>query len=280
MTRSPNSKNNQEPSNPRLWLLLLGRTSLALGVILLVGIVVGAWWARSYVYKDLAPLVQQNLEQLLGRPVKVGKVERFSLYSLRFSSLSIPATTTDADQVVAKALDVQFSPLQVLLTRKLALNVTLVQPNVYIQQDRDGRWVTAQVKAGEGKGAIQTELQTLQIQDGNVELMPFAAPTRPKGSVILNQVGGVARFFDQNQRIGYDINAQLARGGGVKIAGETQVKAQITSLKLSTQNLQASDISRLIELPIALQAGYLNADLAASDSTQTIRYSDYRNGYC
>ncbi|MBE8999125.1 translocation/assembly module TamB domain-containing protein [Nostoc sp. LEGE 12447] len=262
MTRSPNSKNNQEPSNPRLWLLLLGRTSLALGVILLVGIAVGAWWARSYVYKDLAPLVQQNLEQLLGRPVKVGKVERFSLSSLRFSSLSIPATTTDADQVVAKALDVQFSPLQVLLTRKLVLNVTLIQPNVYIQQDRDGRWVTAQVKAGEGKGAIQTELQTLQIQDGNVELVPFAAPTRPKGSVILNQVGGVARFFDQNQRIGYDINAQLARGGGVKIAGETQVKAQTTSLNLSTQNLQASDISRLIELPIALQAGYLNADLA------------------
>ncbi|MEH2308116.1 translocation/assembly module TamB domain-containing protein [Nostoc sp.] len=262
MTRSPNSKNNQEPSNPRLWLLLLGRTSLALGVVLLVGIAVGVWWARSYVYKDLAPLVQQNLEQLLGRPIKVGKVERFSLSSLRFSSLSIPATTTDADQVVAKALDVQFSPLQVLLTRKLALNVTLVQPNVYIQQDRDGRWVTAQVKAGEGKGAIQTELQTLQIQDGNVELMPFAAPTRPKGSVILNQVGGVARFFDQNQRIGYDINAQLARGGGVKISGETQLKAQQTNLKLQAQNLQASDISRLIELPIALQAGYLNADLA------------------
>ncbi|MEH1867592.1 MAG: translocation/assembly module TamB domain-containing protein [Nostoc sp.] len=262
MTRSPNSKNNQEPSNPRLWLLLLGRTSLALGVVLLVGIAAGVWWARSYVYKDLAPLVQQNLEQLLGRPVKVGKVERFSLSSLRFSSLSIPATTTDADQVVAKALDVQFSPLQVLLTRKLALNVILVQPNVYIQQDRDGRWVTAQVKAGEGKGAIQTELQTLQIQDGNVELMPFAAPTRPKGSVILNQVGGVARFFDQNQRIGYDINAQLARGGGVKIAGETQLKAQQTNLKLQAQNLQASDISRLIELPIALQAGYLNADLA------------------
>ena len=262
MTRSPNSENNQEPSNPRLWLLLLGRISLALGVVLLIGIAVGAWWARSYIYKDLAPLVQQNLEQLLGRPVKVGKVERFSLSSLRFSSLSIPATPTDADQVVAKALDVQFSPLQVILSRKLVLNVTLVQPSVYIQQDRDGRWVTAQVKAGEGKGAIQTELQTLQIQDGNVELMPFAAPTKSKGSVILNQVGGVARFFDQNQRIGYDINGQLNRGGGVKITGETQVKAQQTSLNLSTQNLQASDISRLIQLPIALEAGYLNADLA------------------
>ncbi len=261
MTRSPNSGNNQEPSNPRLWLLLLGRTSLAVGVILLIGIAVGAWWARSYVYKDLAPLVQQNLQQLLGRPVKVGNVERFSLSSLRFSSLLIPATPTDQDQVVAKALEVQFSPLQLILSRKLALNVTLVQPNVYIQQDKDGRWVTAQVKAGEGQGFIQTELQTLQIQDGDVELMPFAAPTKPKGSVILDQVGGVARFSDQNQRVGYDINAQLTRGGAVKIVGETQLKAQQTNLQLQAQNLKASDISRLIELPIALQAGYLNADL-------------------
>ncbi|MFN6476124.1 translocation/assembly module TamB domain-containing protein [Nostoc sp. DedQUE07] len=261
MTRSPNSENNQEPSNRRLWLLLLGRTSLALGGVLLIGIIVGAWWARNYVYKDLAPLVQQNLEQLLGRPVKVGNVERFSLSSLRFSSLSIPATPTDADRVVAKALDVQFSPLQLLLSRKLALNVTLVQPNVYIQQDKDGRWVTAQVKAGEGQGFIQTELQSLQIQDGNVELMPFTALTKPNGSVILDRVGGIARFSDRNQRIGYDFNTQFTRGGAAKIVGETQVKAQQTNLQLSAQNLQASDITRLIQLPIALQAGYLNADL-------------------
>ncbi|MEA5602646.1 translocation/assembly module TamB domain-containing protein [Nostoc sp. UHCC 0252] len=261
MTRSPNPENNQEPSNPRLWLLLLGRISLALGAVLLIGIAVGAWWARSYIYKDLAPLVQQNLEQLLGRPVKVGNVERFSLSSLRFSSLSIPATPTDADQVVAKALEVQFSPWQVIFSRRLVLNATLIQPNVYVQQDQDGRWVTAQVKAGEGQGFIQTDLETLQIQDGNVELSPASAPTRPKGSVILNQVGGIARFFDQNQRIAYDLNGQLTRGGAVKISGETQTKAQQTNLKLQAQNLSASNISRLVELPIALQAGRLDADL-------------------
>jgi len=261
MKRFLNSGNNQKASNRRLWLLVLGRTSLALGGVLLVGIGVVAWWARNYAYNNLAPLVQQNLQQLLGRTVKVGEVERFSPSSLRFSSLSIPGTPSDQDQVVAKALEVQFSPLELLFNRKLVLNVTLVQPNVYIQQDKDGRWVRAQVKAAERQGFIQTELQALQIQDGDVELMPFAAPTKPKGSVILDQVGGVARFSDRNQRIAYDINAQLARGGGVKIVGETQLKAQQTSLKLQAQNLQASEISRLIQLPIALQAGYLNADL-------------------
>ncbi|WP_193195867.1 translocation/assembly module TamB domain-containing protein [Nostoc sp. MG11] len=261
MTHSPNSGNDQKPSNHRLKLLLLGRISLVGGVVLLTGIAVATWWARNYIYKDLAPLVEQNLEQLLGRPIKVGQVERFSLSSLRFGSLSIPATPTDPDQVTVKAVEVQFSPLQLLFTRTLALDVTLVQPNVYIQQDKDGRWVTAEIKTGEGKGAIQTELQTLRLQNGNVELVPAQAPTKPKGSVVLNQVGGAARFLPQNTGVNYDINAQLSRGGAVKISGETELTTQKTNLKLLAQNLVASDVSRLIELPIVLQAGRVDADL-------------------
>ncbi|WP_445636378.1 AsmA-like C-terminal domain-containing protein [Nostoc sp. DSM 114161] len=264
MTGSPNPGNDRQPSNPRLNLLLLKRVGLVLGIILLGGIAAGVWWTINYVYEDLAPLVQQNLEQLLGRPIELGRVERFSLSSLRFASLSIPATPTDADELTAKAVDVQFSPLQVILTRKLALNVTLVQPNVYIQQDRDGRWVTAQVKSGEGAGPIQTELQTLQIVDGNVELSPASAPNKPKGSVVINQFGGVAKFLPRNQGVGYEINGQLTRGGAVKISGETQFKAEQTNLKVVAQSLQASDVSRLIELPIVLQAGQIDADLGVT----------------
>ncbi|WP_414571076.1 translocation/assembly module TamB domain-containing protein [Nostoc sp. CCY 9925] len=264
MTSSPNQGNDQEPRNPRLNLLLLKRASLVLGFILLGGIAAGVWWTRNYVYKDLAPLVEQNLEQLLGRPIKLGKVERFSLSTLRFSSLSIPATSTDADELTAKAVDVEFSPLQVILTRKLPLNVTLVQPNVYIEQDRDDRWVTAQVKSGEGAGPIQTELQTLQIVDGNVELSPASAPNKPKGSVVINQFGGVAKFLPRNQGVGYEINGQLTRGGAVKISGETQFKTEQTNLKVVAQSLQASDVSRLIELPIVLQAGQIDADLGVA----------------
>jgi translocation and assembly module TamB len=261
MTGSPNPENDREPRNPRLNLLLLKRASLVLGIILLGGIAAGVWWTRNYVYEDLAPLVQQNLEQLLGRPIKLGRVERFSLSSLRFASLSIPATPTDADELTAQAVDVQFSPLQVLLSRKLSLNVTLVQPKVYIQQDRDGRWVTAQVKSGEGTGIIQTELQTLQLVDGNVELSPAIAATKPKGSVVINQFGGVAKFAPGNQGVDYEINGQLTRGGAVKISGDTQFKTKQTNLKVVAQNLQASDVSRLIELPIVLQAGKIDADL-------------------
>ncbi|BAY38535.1 hypothetical protein NIES2111_28830 [Nostoc sp. NIES-2111] len=250
------------PNNRRLSLRLLRRASLVVGFVALAGITIGTWWVRNYVYKDLVPLVETNLEQLLGRSIKLGQVERFTLSSLRFSSLSIPATPTDPDRVAAQAVDVRFSPLQVLFTRTLVLSVTLVKPNVYIQQDQDGRWVTAQVKTGEGRGPVQTQLQSLELVDGNIELLSAAAPTKPQGSVVLTQVGGIARFSSDNERINYQVNGQLTRGGAVKISGETQPKTQLTNLQLSAQSLEASDVSRLLKVPIVLQAGRVDADLA------------------
>lgn len=262
MTRSPKSENEQEPSNRRLWLLLLGRTSFAVGVILLAGVAGGVWWAKNYVYKDLAPLVEGNLQQLLGRPVKLGAVERFSVSSLKFGALSIPATPNDPDRVAAKAVDVQFSPLRLIFHRTLALNITLIQPDVYLQQDKQGRWVTTQLKTGDGKGVIQTELQRIQIQNGGVVLVPNPTPNKPKGSVALNQVNGSARILSQNQGMSYELGAQPTRGGTIKIVGETRLKEQQTHVKLETENLEASDVSRLIELPIALEAGRVDGDLA------------------
>jgi translocation and assembly module TamB len=263
MTRSPNSGNDQERAiRSLIYLLVIRRITLLIGIVLLAGIAYGIWWGRRYVYNDLAPLVETNLEQLLGRPINLGRVDAFSLSSLRFSSLSIPPTATDPDQLTAKAVDVKFSLLPVLLSRTLPLNVTLVQPNVFIQQDKDGRWVTAQVKSQEGRGVIQTQLQSLSLVDGNVELLPAPAPTKPKGSVVIDNFSGVARFAPDNQQIAYDINGQLTRGGAVKISGETQPKTQETNLKVQAQTLLASDVSRLIELPIVLQAGRVDADLA------------------
>ncbi|MUG91118.1 DUF748 domain-containing protein [Scytonema sp. UIC 10036] len=264
MTRPPNSENEQEPSsprNPRLWLLLLGRGGVVLGVILLLGIAVGAWWVRNFVYQDLAPLVQTNLEQLLGRPIKIGKVERFSLTSLRFGALSIPATATDPDRVAAKAVEVEFSPLRLLFTRTLSLNVTLIQPDVYVQQDKQGNWVTTQLKAGEGGGFIQTDLETLRVEDGDVVLDPTPRPGKPQGSVTLDRVNGEAEIQSQNQLVNYEVSAQPTRGGTVQLDGTTQIKSLQTNLKVKAQNFQAADLSRLIELPTVLQAGRVDGDL-------------------
>ena len=261
MSRSPNQ---------RLWLLLLSRTSLVLSAILLVGIVGGAWRAWVFIHQQLAPLVEKNVQQLLGRPVELGEVEGFSVNSLQFGASSIPATPTDPDRLAAKAIEVHFDPLRLLFNRTLELNVTLVQPNVYIEQDKNGRWVdtTIQDRPQEEIGLIKTELETIKVANADVVLVPFSQPSKVRTSVKalveFNQVNGIARLLEQNQLINFDINTQPATGGNLQIAGETRLKTQQTNLKIITSNLLASDISRVVELPIDLQAGRVDGNLTVN----------------
>jgi translocation and assembly module TamB len=261
MTQSPNSGNGQGHSNRRFWLLLLGRTSIALVVFLLVGIAVGAVWLRNFINEDLVPLVERNLNQLLGRPIELGEVENFSLNSLTFSSLTVPATATDPDRVAAEAVQVEFSPWEVLLNRTLELNVTLVQPRAYIEQAKNGNWVDIEIQAQEGEGFIQTELQTIRVQDGDVILVPNPRPGVPKGAVALDDVSGVARILPENQGISFDLSGEPTRGGAVEISGVAQLEKQQAELKIQAQNFPAADLSRLVDLPLRLQAGRVDGDL-------------------
>ncbi|NWF58293.1 MAG: translocation/assembly module TamB domain-containing protein [Fischerella sp.] len=264
MTGSPDP-GNQPQSNysRRFWFVLLSRTSIALGVILLVGIVGGAWWVWIFINQRLAPLVETNLQQLLGRPVQVGKVEDFSLNSLRFGPSSVPATPTDPDNLKAEAVQVQFDPWQLLLQRTLKLNVRLIQPNVYIEQDKQGRWLTTEIKASpeEKPGFIQTELNSIQVENGDVVLQPTSQPNKPKAVVGFNQVNGLARFLERNQLITFRFNSQPARGGDLQITGNTRPNAGQANLKINASNLLASDLSRLVASPVDIQGGRVDSNL-------------------
>ncbi|BAZ09010.1 hypothetical protein NIES4071_08160 [Calothrix sp. NIES-4071] len=245
--------------NRHFW-LLFNRTSLVLGAILLVGILGGSWWVWVFIHQRLTPLVETNLQQLLGRRVSLGEVESFSLNSLRFGASSIPATPTDSDRLAAKAVEVDFDPLELLFNRTLELNVTLVQPNVYIEQDKNGRWVNTTIQdRPQGVGLFKTELETIKVTNADVILAPFPQPGKAQDLVGFKQVNGIARPLDQ--RISYNINTQPVSGGNLQIAGETQFKTQQTNLKIQAENLLAADISRVVELPVDLQAGRVDGSL-------------------
>ncbi|WP_026736274.1 DUF748 domain-containing protein [Fischerella sp. PCC 9605] len=263
MTRPPSLDDRPETSSHRhLRLLLFSRTSIAIGAILLVAIVGGVWWGWIFINQRLVPLVEKNLNQLLGRPVQIGEVERFSLNSLRFGSMSIPATPTDPDRLAAKAVEVGFDLKQLLFNRTLELNVTLVQPNVYMAQAKNGQWVSTQINTQEGSGFIQTDLETIRVQNADVVLVPNPEPGKPKGAVAIANVDGIALFLEQNQRIKFELTGQPKTGGKLTIAGETRpATLQQTTLNIQARNLLAADLSRLINLPINLQSGRVDGDI-------------------
>ncbi len=264
MTRSPDSHRRSQPrASRRLWLVLISRTSMAVGLILLAGIVGGSVWAWIYIHKNLAPLVQKNLQQLLGRPVQIGKVQDVSFNSLRFGASSVPPTATDPDNLRVKAVQVQFDLWELLRHRNLKLSVTLFEPHVYIAQDSEGRWVTTVIKTRPPlqEGLIRTELESIRVESANVLLFPYSQPQKPKAFVAIKEVNGIAQILQPNQQINFTLSGQPNRGGNLRISGQSTSSGKKTNLRISASNLLASDITRLLELPIDLQGGRLSADL-------------------
>ncbi len=268
MTKYPNSDKLQLRPSQRLRSLLLSRTSITLSILtLLAGGAGGAWWLRIFVYEQLAPLVEQNLTQTINRPVQLGRVEKFSLTGLQFSASAVPATRTDPDTVAVDAVDVEFSLLQLLFTRTLNLDITLVNPNIYIQQDAQGRWLATTIAAEEKAGAIKTEIDTIKFRNAELVLVPNGkARGKPalqpaKLALGINQVNGVAQLLEDNKLIQFDLSGQMARGGTVGLQGGYRPSTEQSNLQVQAQNLLASDVTRLIPLPLDLQAGRVDGNL-------------------
>jgi translocation and assembly module TamB len=267
MTRPPNNRPGSVFAR-RLRLFLLSRTSLTLGAILLVALGAGAWWVWDFLNRRLVPLVESNLEELLGRPVEIGEVERFSFDSLRFTSASIPATATNRDRVTARAAEVRFDLWQLIQTQTLNLNVTLIEPDVYLQQTQDGRWIDTKIQTQEGSGGgggggtnlIDIELETIALEDGDLTLVASAKPGRPKGAIAIANVNGIARLLE-GDRVSYQVSGQPTRGGQLELSGETSFAQEQSDLAIKGKNLLASDISRFVVLPIDLQGGRVDGDM-------------------
>jgi translocation and assembly module TamB len=236
------------------------RLGLALGVIFLAGLGGGIGFAWFFVQRQLAPLVERNVERLINRPLQLGEVESLTFNGLNFGAASIPATATDPDRATAKAVEVAFNPLQFLLTRTLELEITLVEPDVYIEQNEQRQWVSTKLQPQE-KGAIDVKLQVLRFRDADVVLVPRSQAGKLQAPVTVAVSSGETRFLEENQLIKFELAGQLTRGGNFTIEGQSRPSVQQTNLVVAGQNIVATELSRLLQLPIALQAGNLDGNL-------------------
>ncbi|PMB26792.1 hypothetical protein CEN47_15640, partial [Fischerella thermalis CCMEE 5319] len=276
MSKSLKQNYKSPTNNKRVWLLILGRSGIALGGILLIGLIGGAWRLWSFIQKDLTPLAEKSLTTTLNRPVKLGEVKGFSLTGVKFGTSAIPATPTDPDSVAVDTVEVGFEPLQLLFKRKLKLDVTLVNPDVYVEQDQQGRWITTTIKR-QGQGQpIQTDLDKIRFRNAQLVLVPRKRDIEDMGDkgdtgnnassplsspVTFSQVNGTAQLLENNQVIRLDLTGKPSSGGDVALKGAIRPQTWATNLQIRGQELLASDVTRLVKLPLSLQAGRVNGDL-------------------
>jgi autotransporter translocation and assembly factor TamB len=256
------TKSSSEPSSERSNRILQkvkcpGKKTIIGITIAIATLGVGSYWSVQALTKDkLPPFLEAQLSKILGRPVKIGKVESFSLNSIKFDSAAVPPTATDPDKVTIDEIKVDFNILPLIFQRTLPLDITLVKPQVYVEQAKDGSWLDLNLQQKEeGKQYIYVDL-TANVEDGEITAVPFGQ------SPIEVSLDGSGRYNPaKNNLVEYDVEAAIAEAKAT-IQGQTVIDTGKTDTKLLIDDLSLTELTSLLpNSPVNLNSGKLNADL-------------------
>ena len=147
MTKSVNSPPNPEPEKPkglqRLLNKLKSSPKTVVGGVAAIATVgsLGYWGTQVLVKKKLTPFLENQIGKIIERPIDLGELKSFALNGVEFGKTVIPPTATDPDKVAVEGVKVGFNIIPVLFRRTLPLDVALIQPDIYLEQEQDGEWI-------------------------------------------------------------------------------------------------------------------------------------------
>ena len=220
--------------------------------------VAGYFGLDYWIRRKLPPLLDEQLTEFTNRPVKVGEVKYWSLGGIRLENSSIPATKNDPNYVKAKAVDIGFNPIPLLFTQTLPLTITLIEPDVYVEQDKQGEWVRLNLDTGEGELPFDIDAK-INLRRAKVAVLPQAL----KDPFAVEDINGYLNYSqNKSWQLQYGINAPVVKGK-VDIDGVTQLTDYKSKINARIDNLSLPDLSNYVKdnLPVTIPSGLLNADL-------------------
>ena len=232
--------------------IVFGVTCIVLGVATYIGVPIA-------IERKVLPDVENQIETVLKRDVKLGKLERFSLTEIELGPTSIPATATSLDRADINSVKIYYNLLPLLLKRTLPVKIALTDVDARVYQDRTGTWLSWLQIEDEPLPPILVDL-TVEVAKGKLAVLPNSA-TSP---INVKADGAIAiLLFDKiSHPLTYDVAAELDEIGRAKIKGQTELETGESNLNASLKTLQLAPLSLLIpDLPVQLDDGELTADL-------------------
>ncbi|MFP4132628.1 MAG: translocation/assembly module TamB domain-containing protein [Halothece sp.] len=248
------SQQSLPPQEPKPW------RSLFL-ILILLGLGGGISLGWYLIYRQLPQTVAKSLSSILSRPVEVGEVEAFSLTSLSFGETTLPPTDEHTEQVTIPTVAVNFTPFKVITEQALDLEVTLINPEVKVEQTPEGQWLTTELTE-QPPGFIDIRLNRLNVENANLSLASRNQTGELQPPVNLNIAQINSQFLDNNQRIPFQLeNLTLAEASGsIDLTGEANLETEEVALSLTTNELAIAQLARLAASPLNIRDGTLNAN--------------------
>ena len=252
------SQQSLPPQEPKRWRLLLL-------ILLLLGLGGGISVGWYLIYRQLPQTVANALSGIFSRPVEVGNVESFSLTSLRFGETTLPATDKHSEQVTIPAVAVNFTPFTVITEQALDLEVTLVDPEIIVEQTEEGEWLTTDFTE-QPPGIIDIRLNRLNVENASLSLSPRNEAGELESPVNLNFTELNSQFLDNNQRFPFQVEnlTPTDTSGRIDLEGEANLETEEIALSLNTSEFAVGELGRLLDFPVNVLDGTLNAETEIS----------------
>ncbi|MEI6379758.1 MAG: translocation/assembly module TamB domain-containing protein [Cyanobacteriota bacterium ELA615] len=255
--------NNPPPSSPEANKTFKGQKCIGLlaGLFLVAG--AGYFYGKNFINKQLSPLISKELANIFNRPVKIGQLKGISLNHLEFGASQILPTKNDPAQITIPKVIATFDPWQALTQRRLEINVEAFNPEVYLEQSTRGDWlVTPLTLPGPGKNdLIKPEFKTLHIDQGKVTLRARNSQNLLNPPLQLNIKNGQLQLkTDKDSVIDYNLSAFIGKGN-LQLSGTSNLNSNLSKIKLTSSNLPAQQIAKLLPVSLALTSGELASDL-------------------
>ncbi|MFP4298821.1 MAG: translocation/assembly module TamB domain-containing protein [Spirulinaceae cyanobacterium] len=265
MTQLPNPDNEPESNNPdeqpspsprrrRRWWFWLSLAAIAT----VSGGIAVSWFI---IKQQLTPQISRILTNAVDRPVNLGEVQSLTLGSVRFGETEIPPTTDDPDRAIVEAVDVTFDLMRLITERTLALDITLIEPDAYIEEDFNGEWLAITLREREEEGPLEIDVHTIRVRDGEVALVKSIGEDEFNEPIEFVIPSAIIYTYEDYNVIEADVEGALVGGGEFDVNGTVEWREWEGKVALTAQDLSLSYLSRLLNVPLDVQSGTVGTNV-------------------
>ena len=237
------------------------KSAIALFIILLGSAGSGLVYGWYFIQRKLVPLIETEAGNYLQRPLELGKLQSISPTGASFAKSALPATEDNPDFAKVNKVKVNLAPLYFLRTRRLKIDIILEKPDVYIEQNSAKEWTPTDFGANqESEGGIKVEVKSIQLYDGQLSLVAYNSQTESLNPAVMAEIDRlIVRPLED--RIEFDGDVELARGGSLTLDGKGDTKTGIIDIGIVGEDLKAQEVSNLVALPIEFGKGDFDGKL-------------------
>ncbi len=239
---------------------------------LLIGLIIGALisvggglgYARYFIFKRLSPTIEKQLSKTINRPVQLGDVKSFSLGGVKLGYSALPATEDQTDEVLIESVVVDFDLWSLITQQKLNLNLTLLRPQIYLEQDIDNVWLALDIEESDDDddGGLEVDIGHIYLRNAALTARSRMESGTLQTPINISVPYGEAELIEGDTIIDFDLTGELERGGELEVSGLADITDTSFSLDLRAKKLQISTITDLLPLPFTLSEGLVDGQLA------------------